>query len=135
MGEKAATQRVAGPVEARAGGNSVAVAKGVDPPNVSVKKGRCGWQEVVTNSDEVSIFEALSDERWDFSTIEGLSRTTGLTEPAVRDILSKYPSLVRRADVSDAKGRELFTVRERPVRIREKLATLQAHLADTFGFG
>ena len=138
MGEKAASSQVDAHIQAdrlRVGGNSMGAVKILDPPHADVRVGRYGWREIVTRSDEVSIFKELSDERWDLRTIQGLSKATGLPEPVVRDILSKYPDLIRRAAVLGTEGRELFTIRERPVRVREKLATLQARFADIFGFG
>jgi hypothetical protein len=80
------------------------------------------WQAEVTDPQERRIFEALSDARGDFRTAEGLARATGLTAANILAVIKKYPHLIRRSIVPDNHGRALYTLRSRPVSIRERLA-------------
>lgn len=49
------------------------------------------WQTAVTDPTDRRVFEALEDPRWDFRTVEGLSKTTGLPETTVRNVLARHP--------------------------------------------
>jgi serine/threonine protein kinase len=77
---------------------------------------------------EQKVIEALSDPRWDFRTITGISKVTALSETEVRMILAKHPELVRMSTIPDRDGRELFTLRSRPVKAREKLAEMRTFI-------
>ncbi len=83
------------------------------------------WEEQIFDPTERRVWEALSDPAWDFRTIDGISKATGLPESEVRAILEKYPDLHRKSAVPDQQGRELFTLRSRPVKIRERVAFLR----------
>jgi hypothetical protein len=72
------------------------------------------WNTIITDPREHKVFEALSDPQWDFRTVEGISKATGLTPSEVKATLDKYPSLVRTSLVRDNEGRELFTLASRP---------------------
>ena len=84
-----------------------------------------GWQQTIRDPRERKVFEALADPRWDFRTLPGLSRETGLSESEIGATLDKYPLLVRKSLVPDRHGRELFTLRSRPVKFQERLAELR----------
>jgi hypothetical protein len=71
------------------------------------------WRQVVTDSGEVRIFEALEDPRWDWRTITALSRASGLDAEETRRVLRKYPVLVRQSAVPGPKGEELYTLQSR----------------------
>jgi hypothetical protein len=68
------------------------------------------------------VLGALSDERWDFRTAEGIAEETDLTVPVVREILREYPDQVRVALVQDVEGRVLYRLRERGPGPREREA-------------
>lgn len=68
------------------------------------------WRKVVTDPQEVKIFEALEDKRYDWRTLHALARKSNLSEDEVRKILAKYPSLVRRSKTLSKNGKELFTL-------------------------
>ena len=70
------------------------------------------WQDIVTDSNERKLFEALADPAWDFRTIDGLVRVTGLSEPEVQGIITKYEprGLIRQSTVPSKKGEALFTL-------------------------
>ena len=76
-----------------------------------------------------SILEAVSDPRWDFRTVDGISRQTGLSNDVVAAALGKLADSVRVSDVPDKKGRRLFTLRSRPVGFLERIADLRNFLA------
>lgn len=44
------------------------------------------------STNEQKVFKALQDPHWDWRTLEGLKRSTGLTAPLVLEILLSYPS-------------------------------------------
>ena len=69
---------------------------------------------------------ALEDSRWDFRTIEGISRDTGLGIACVSEQLDQHRSEVRRAVSRDGKGRELYTTKPWPVGFREVIADIHA---------
>lgn len=71
------------------------------------------WRQVVTNPIERKIFEALEDPAWDWRTISALSSVGGLDAESTRQILRKYPVLVRQSTVSGPKGEELYTLQHR----------------------
>jgi hypothetical protein len=73
--------------------------------------------------------KALRDPRWDFRTVEGIAKQTGLSEDAVAEALADLGDEVRKSDVPDAVGRPLFTHRSRPVPMQERMSKLRNFLA------
>jgi hypothetical protein len=71
------------------------------------------WRKVVTAPEEVKIFEALEDERYEWRTVRALARETELPEEAVRKALAKYPVLVRKAISLSVTGEDLYTLQSR----------------------
>jgi len=71
------------------------------------------WQALISEPTERKVFDALSDPRWDFRTIHGISKAIDASEAEVASILRKYPDLVRRSLVRDEDGNELFTLGSR----------------------
>lgn len=76
-----------------------------------------------------SIQNALADKRWDFRTIEGIARDTGLDESTVREVLEMHTGEVRRSLVPDSKGRTLYTLRKRGKSLQEMFANSIAILS------
>jgi len=89
------------------------------------------WTHNVDEPEGRKLFEALADDRWDFRTVDGISRSTGLSEERVRDLLRKYRALVRRSLVLDRQGRELYTLASRRPRLQEILSTIRAIISKT----
>ena len=81
------------------------------------------------DQNEQKVFAALSNPKWDFRTLAGISRETGLPESEVRDILKKYPQWIRQSIVPDRQGRELFTLRSNSIKLLEYLAQARMFLA------
>ena len=75
---------------------------------------------------------ALEDTRWDFRTIEGISRDTGLDIACVSEQLKQHRSEVRRAVSRDGKGRELYTTKPWPIGFREVVADIHAFASKSF---
>jgi len=44
-------------------------------------------------------------------------------------ILEKYPEFIRKSEVPDSDGDDLFTLRSKPVKWRERLAVIRMYLA------
>ena len=93
------------------------------------------WRPLISNPDERKVFEALEDSRWDFRTIRGLSASSGLPEERVRQVVMKYPNLVRQSSVLDRDGRELYTLASKGSSLREWLSTTRAYLSKTTASG
>lgn len=81
--------------------------------------------EQISEPTAKSVLEALANPQWDFRTVHGIAKDTGLTEGAVRTILNAYPNLVRQSPVPDRYGRPLFTLRGRPILRQERIALLR----------
>jgi hypothetical protein len=87
------------------------------------------WEEIITDPDERRLFVALADLQWDFRTIAGLSKQTGLPPNNISQILEKYPNLVRKSPVPDLDGNILYTLRSRRRTFKEFLATARDFMA------
>jgi hypothetical protein len=81
------------------------------------------------DTDWPRIREALADSAWDFRTEEGLSKATDLPVKRVADLLSEHGDEIRVANVPDPQGRLLYTLADRPMKLREALANVQAFIA------
>ena len=77
------------------------------------------------------VLDALADEKWDFRTIEGIAKETGVPTELVKQILQHYPSLVRRSPVRDTSGRALYTLRSRKMKQPERMAFIRLLLTKT----
>jgi len=85
-----------------------------------------GWEDKIVDPLERKVFEALSDPKWDFRTVEGIGKATKLSDTQVLSILSKYPDLIRESSIPDRYGNKLYTLRSHPVGSQEKLALARA---------
>jgi hypothetical protein len=77
------------------------------------------WQRIRTE---------LADPAWDFRTVDGLSRATGLSAERISKLLSGHHDEVRVSNVPDKEGRLLYTLTERPMKLREVLANVRAFI-------
>lgn len=88
---------------------------------------RSGELEKIVPKDEKAVFDALADWKWDFRTVEGVARETGLAESVVRSILEKHlGTLVRESAVPDPQGRHLYALGTRPLTRDEQWALSRA---------
>ena len=77
-----------------------------------------------TNGDDwTKVQAALGDSNWDFRTIRGISKQTGLDQDRVRQLLDQHRSEVRRT--LSRNRDELYTLKSRPMKFREIIADLQ----------
>lgn len=53
------------------------------------------WRQVVHDSQEIKVFEALEDPKYEWRTMRALQKASGMTEDEVRETLSRYRSLIR----------------------------------------
>jgi len=86
----------------------------------------------VSDSDERRVLDALRDPQWDFYTINGLVSTTALPRAKVRAILKIKTDVVRTSLVPDRDGQQVYTLRSRPVKLRERVALFRLFIAKTY---
>jgi hypothetical protein len=86
-------------------------------------------EELISDPIERKVFDALANPKWDFRTIIGISKNTGLDESVVKAVLDKYSNLIRMSPISDDRGRNLYTLRTRPFTLQERLAVVQRVLS------
>ena len=80
------------------------------------------WEQIKNEPGAQRVFEALADPAWDFRTLAGISKSSGLSEPEVKVILDKYGVLIRKSTLPATDGRELYTLRSRKISVQERLA-------------
>ena len=81
---------------------------------VSASNGTEDWRKV---------HEAIADSRWDFRTVGGISRQTGLGQDRVRQLLKQHRSEVRQNLSGNREA--VYTLASRPMKMREILANIQ----------
>ncbi|HMH53732.1 MAG TPA: hypothetical protein VK548_26095 [Candidatus Acidoferrum sp.] len=89
---------------------------------------KSNWRDAVSDPTDRKVIESLDDPRWDFRTVPGLATSTGLPEHIVRDVLSRYPQVIRRSPVPDSQGRELYTLVSKGGGLREWYARTRAFI-------
>jgi hypothetical protein len=57
------------------------------------------------------VITALENAEYDWRTVQGIVKETGLSESRVRAILTEYPDLIMQSSIPDKDGRPLFTTR------------------------
>jgi hypothetical protein len=87
-----------------------------------------GEMEEQVELQDQPVINALSNPKWQFRTVAGIAKETGLPEDEVVRVLAKYPRLVRHSLVPDRSGQALYTFRGRPVGLKERLSVLQVLL-------
>jgi len=88
------------------------------------------WTDVIHNPDERKVFEALADPKWDFRTVDGIRKASGLPDDEIRSILNKYKGkLVRKSDIPDPHGREIYTLNTEKAETQELLAKLRTFIS------
>lgn len=77
------------------------------------------WERVITDPHEASVFRALDNPNWDWRTVEGIRRETGLEIDEIQQILGKYAALIR-ADRSGEHG-PVYQLRNRTTKTESPL--------------
>jgi hypothetical protein len=62
------------------------------------------WSEVIENPDERKVFESLADPHWDYRTVDGIQKASGLPPEKVQDILHKYEAGPRALYLANGPG-------------------------------
>ena len=76
-----------------------------------------GWQEWF------KVKAALDDPEWDFRTIGGIAKETGLDPRQVEQLLAQHRREIRQTLLRD--GRVIYTLKTRPKTLRETFAEMQ----------
>ena len=77
--------------------------------------------------DWAKVQAALANPNWDFRTVGGLARETGLPRKHVERLLQEHGAAVRRAVSRGGRARRwqfVYTLRSRPTRFREVVDNL-----------
>ncbi len=80
------------------------------------------------NSDtelRLRIISALSDSRWDYRTIEGISAELRIPKQQVEVLLLKDPD-IRMSIMKDAQGRRLYTTKRRKSKLGDIYTAFRA---------
>ena len=87
------------------------------------------WIERIPEPDARLVLEALADEAYDFRTIDGIVSSTQLSAERIKQIIDQYPDLVRLSPAPGPGRAALYTLKSRPMSVREGLATAQSVVA------
>lgn len=71
------------------------------------------------------VHEALANPRFDFRTITGISRETGLEPDEVQKLLTLHEQEVRVSYSTNRKGHALYTLRDRPQKLQEIISNVK----------
>ena len=73
--------------------------------------------------DWSKVHMALEDPKWDFRTVKGIVEDSGLDREHVECLLAQHRPEIRQTMSRD--GRTIYTLRSRPVKLREIVADLR----------
>lgn len=79
----------------------------------------------VSDSHWDRVHNALANPKFEFRTVAGIARETGLDADEVQRLLSQHEEEIRIAYSTDKEGRLLYTLRDRPQRFREVISTVK----------
>lgn len=99
---------------------------------MNVKDNVLNWDDIVSDTIEKKVFLALEDKSYQFRTIDGISRETGLDTKDIRNIIDKYSDLIRMSPAPDSEGKALFTLANNPVNIKEKFIAIRSFVTKNF---
>lgn len=63
-------------------------------------------------SKEEKIIKALSNSKYDWRTLEGVSQETGLNQDEILEFIESKPDIFIKSRIPDEKGRSLYATRE-----------------------
>lgn len=76
------------------------------------------------------ILPSLEDTRWDFRTVAGIARDTGLPERSVSEALEEHDADLRARMYRY--GEQVFTLKSRPRSLREVLADIRLFASKSY---
>lgn len=68
-------------------------------------------EELRASLDAALVHQALEDPAWDWRTVPGVAKSTGLPPERIEDVLSSSNAVIR-STIPDERGRALFTTRD-----------------------
>lgn len=71
------------------------------------------------------VVKVLHDKEYDFHTVSGISKQSNIPEEKISSVLSRNYPYIRKSFVKDRSGKDLFTLSSKPMKFREKLATIR----------
>lgn len=83
----------------------------------------------VVPEEERKVLEALEDYKWDFRTIEGIVRATGLSKNKVREIIQKHGDCILKSSIPDQQGRELYTLWKKKTKLIKALNEMRVFIS------
>src|SRR5687768_7543107 len=75
-----------------------------------------------------AVIQALANPEWDFRTIDGIAKETGMTPEQVAEVIKEYPQHIRKSLAKGRESRDLYTLRSKPRLLTEKLAFIRSIL-------
>lgn len=88
------------------------------------------FETQVEDKDAKAVLSALADESWDYRSIQGISRSTGIEASRVELILKNNKEFVRVFPAKDSRGRILYTLSERPENLMTILPKIKTYLGN-----
>ena len=86
-------------------------------------------EEEKTDSDDLDVLKkivkVLHDKEYDFHTVSGISKRLNISEEIISSVLSRNYPFIRKSFVKNKSGKDLFTLSSKPIKCREKLATIR----------
>ena len=76
------------------------------------------------------VHTALANPNWDFRTVKGIARETGLDPESVERLIEQHRSEIRQTLSGDR--RIIYTLKSRPKKLREILADIQMFVSKSF---
>ena len=76
-----------------------------------------------------AVRSALSNPQWDFRTVSGIARDTGLPPERVHHLLEAHRTEIRQTISRDR--RPVYTLKSRPMKMREVVADLHLYASKT----
>ena len=80
--------------------------------------------------DWARVLAALGDPTWDFRTVKGIAKETGLEPSRVQRLIDDHPAEVRQS--LSLNRRPIYTLSSRRPKLREILATIQRIITKDF---
>ena len=74
-------------------------------------------------NDWSRVHMALEDPKWDFRTVKGIAKDTGLDRERVECLLDQHRPKLRQTVARD--GQPVFTLKDRPRKMREIFADIR----------
>ena len=78
-------------------------------------------------SDEGKVLVALEGSEWDYRTIEGIAKETGLTRDRVRSVIEAIPDFIAQSERNNDQGTDLYYLKTQR-KLKRFLARIRSQL-------